>query len=72
MLQHLWQWVSNPAHLRWELIIAGAFMLGMILGRLGRLRQQRRSKLDREGDGAFFKGIQYILSNDHDQAIEEF
>ena len=72
MLQHLRQWVSDPAYQRWGLVILGAFIIGMIFGRLSRLRQQRRTRLDREGDGAFFKGIQYILSNDHDQAIEEF
>jgi lipopolysaccharide biosynthesis regulator YciM len=72
MLQYLWQWVMNPTHQRWGLILLGAFIIGLIFGRLGRFRQQKRAKLDREGDEAFFKGIQYILSNDHDQAIEQF
>jgi len=48
--------------------------IGLIIG--WGIRRNRGLSLKRvisdKGDKSFFKGIQYILSNDHDQAIEEF
>jgi lipopolysaccharide biosynthesis regulator YciM len=53
--------------------ISAAFLAGALLGIWMRRRGGSGGKsLSRKGDKAFFKGIQYILSNDHDQAIEEF
>jgi lipopolysaccharide biosynthesis regulator YciM len=53
--------------------IIAAFIIGLIIGRLVREGKDKGVKsLAGEGDKAFFKGIQYILSNDRDQAIEEF
>jgi lipopolysaccharide biosynthesis regulator YciM len=47
--------------------------IGMIIGYLARGRQRKVSMTRaRERDDAFFKGIQYILSNDRDLAIEAF
>jgi lipopolysaccharide biosynthesis regulator YciM len=53
-------------------VLAG-ILCGWIVGILTCRRKRQESKpLSREGDEAFLKGIRYILSNDHDQAIEEF
>ena len=50
-----------------------AFVCGFLIDRLIRSRQAERlrKKLDK-GDKAFFQGIQHILSNEPDQAIEQF
>jgi len=50
-----------------------AFVAGLIADRLMRWRgaEKIRRKLDR-GDEAFFQGVQHILSNEPDQAIEQF
>jgi lipopolysaccharide assembly protein B len=69
----LWQWVSEPENQKLWLGILLSFLFGLIAGRFLIRRNEKRFKsLAREGDKAFFKGIQYILANDHDQAIEEF
>jgi len=69
----LWQWVSeHPNEALWLGISLG-FLFGLVTGRfLIRRREKGIRSLSREGDKAFFKGVQYILANDHDQAIEEF
>lgn len=73
MGHQVWEWLSQPLNRIFCLSIIIAFIVGMVLGRLVRFRKEKRMKsLARKGDEAFFKGIQYILSNDHDQAIEEF
>lgn len=73
MWEQLSIWASASPNQKFLLGIGIALAFGLILGRL------RRGKKDKgtlfagtRGDKAFFKGIQYILSNDHDQAIEEF
>ena len=50
-----------------------AFVAGLLVDRFIRSRgaKKLRRKLDK-GDKAFFQGIQYILSNEPDQAIEQF
>jgi lipopolysaccharide biosynthesis regulator YciM len=73
MINVIWQWVSDPANQKLWLSILLSFLLGAMVGRfLIHRGEKRRRSLAREGDKAFFKGIQYILANDHDQAIEEF
>jgi lipopolysaccharide biosynthesis regulator YciM len=73
MWQPLWQWFLEPANQRICLGVVCGLLGGWILGSLAaRRRKAKPGTLSREGDEAFFKGIQYILSNDHDQAIEEF
>jgi lipopolysaccharide biosynthesis regulator YciM len=55
------------------LCVGAAFIIGLLIGRVALSGKEKKIKpLPREGDKAFFKGVQYILSNDHDQAIEEF
>lgn len=48
-------------------------LIGFFLGRRGRaaIKNNSSGRASRR-DEAFFKGFQYILSNDHDHAIEEF
>ena len=71
MWQSLWQWFVEPVH-QWLLMGCGAaFGLGFILGRGLRLGRGRDGAVVAGRDEAFFKGIRYILSNDHDHAIEE-
>jgi lipopolysaccharide biosynthesis regulator YciM len=74
MSQQLWQWFSDPSNYRILLAIAASLILGLTLGRLTKQFNSRRSKRPRHGveDEAFLKGVRYILSNDHDHAIEEF
>lgn len=73
MIEQVWQWLLNPGHQGLLLAILVALIIGLILGRLLRLRSDKKAKsVSPQGDAAFFKGIQYILSNEHDQAIEEF
>ena len=73
MWEQFWEWLSEPDHQIACLGIIIAFIVGTMVGRLARRRTERKVKAAAEkSDEAFFKGIQYILSNDHDQAIEEF
>jgi len=73
MLQPLWQWFLEP----WNQKILLASVVGLLIG--FSLAKWMRKTRDKEvnpavtkGDKSFFKGIQYILSDDHDHAIEEF
>ncbi len=73
MWQQLWQWFSEPVNQRLCLGVLTGILFGLIVGAFTSRRKRQESKhLSRRGDEAFLKGIQYILSNDHDQAIEEF
>jgi lipopolysaccharide biosynthesis regulator YciM len=72
MWQQFWQWFLEPANQKLYLGIITALAGGFFIGRFARYQKEKKAKsITREGDQAFFKGIQYILSNDHDQAIEE-
>ena len=73
MWQQLWQWFLEPDNQKLYFGIIAAFIIGLIVGRQARFKKEKKIKsVSKEGDKAFFKGVQYILSNDHDQAIEEF
>jgi lipopolysaccharide biosynthesis regulator YciM len=73
MTNLVWQWISEPSNQRLLLIIAASFLFGAILGRwMLRWKEKRLRSFAKAGDKAFFKGIHYILANDHDQAIEAF
>jgi lipopolysaccharide biosynthesis regulator YciM len=72
-MQLLWDWFLEPTNQRLCLIVLISLILGSLAGRFLSYRKEKRLRFQRrESDKAFFKGIQYILSNDHDQAIEEF
>ncbi|MBN1106580.1 MAG: tetratricopeptide repeat protein [Deltaproteobacteria bacterium] len=73
MWQQLWQWFREPENQRLCLGVIAGLVAGWVVGRLAARSKAKEAKsLAKDGDKAFFKGIQYILSNDHDQAIEEF
>ena len=73
MWQQLWQWFLELANQKLYFGIIAALAAGFFIGRFARYQKEKKAKsITREGDQAFFKGIQYILSNDHDHAIEEF
>lgn len=72
MLGPPWQWFIEPGSQRFFLSVAIALGIGVILGWSIRRAMARKAKAyTGKGDEAFYRGIQYILSNDHDQAIEE-
>jgi lipopolysaccharide biosynthesis regulator YciM len=72
-MQPLWDWFLEPTHQKLCLTILISLILGGLAGRFLSYRKEKSIRfLKRESDRAFFKGIQYILSNDRDQAIEEF
>jgi len=73
MMQPLWQWFLEPANQKLLFSLVVGFILGLLVGRVVKARREKKAgRIARQGDQAFFKGIQYILSNDHDHAIEEF
>lgn len=73
-LQSIREWLSQPETL-WLLTASLLFFLAGFFLR-GRSFKKRQDPIFRgggvKGDKSFFKGVQYLLSNDHDQAIEEF
>lgn len=73
MVQQIWQWFLETNNQILVIGFGAVFIMGWIIGRLARGRRQKGAKsLPGEADDAFFKGIQYILSNDRDLAIEAF
>jgi lipopolysaccharide biosynthesis regulator YciM len=73
MWEEIKYWFFALQDLRFGIWLIFAFIAGILVDRLIRSRsaERLRRKLDR-GDKAFFRGIQYILSNEPDQAIEQF
>lgn len=73
MWQQLWQWFLDPWNQKLCLGVLAGLFCGWMLGRFsGRKKMKRAGSLIGKGEEAFLKGVRYILSNDHDQAIEEF
>jgi lipopolysaccharide biosynthesis regulator YciM len=73
MSPQLWQWFSYPSTHKILLSIAAGLIFGFVIGRLTKQIKNNRTKRSiRNVDKYFLKGIQYILSSDHDRAIEEF
>lgn len=71
-METLRQWLSEPSVQKWIAFLL-IFLLGAVSGRFFSIRREKRFRSwSKEGDKAFFKGIQYIIANDHDHAIEEF
>jgi lipopolysaccharide biosynthesis regulator YciM len=67
------QWFFAPGMHELLLGITIAFLIGLIIGGwVRRPREEKFRSIASKEYTAFFKGIQYILSNEHDQAIEEF
>ncbi len=73
MWEQFSEWVLANPNQKLILGIAIAFAIGLAVGLLsGSRRSKKASSQSPKGDQAFFKGVQYILSNDPDHAIEEF
>lgn len=74
---NMWEEIKNlffsNLDIRFVVWLIIAFVCGFLIDKFIRLRraEKLRKKLDR-GDKAFFQGIQHILSNKPDQAIEQF
>jgi len=67
------QWFLEPGNQEVLLAILVAFGIGFGAGGwVWHSRVQSSRSVRSKGDRAFFKGIQYIISNDRDHAIEEF
>ncbi|MDY6974221.1 MAG: tetratricopeptide repeat protein [Thermodesulfobacteriota bacterium] len=67
------QWLFEPGRQELFLCITSALVIGLIIGGwIQHTREEKAKSKASKGDEAFFKGVQYILSNDQDQAIEEF
>lgn len=73
-MESLWQWLLELGNHHILIAVIIALVIGLILGGwISRTKESRVKKTtENKGDKSFFRGIQYILSNDHDQAIEEF
>lgn len=73
MFHPIWQWLGESGNQKLLLGILIAFVIGLLAEKLFRRnRQEKIGLVKSKGDKAFLKGVQYILSNDRDQAIEEF
>ena len=73
MLRELWQWILVPDNQSLCLEIISIFFLLLALRFFVLFRKDKgTANVAGRGDDAFFKGIQYLLSNDRDHAIEEF
>jgi len=73
MFDQVWQYFSDPDNQKLVFYLIAVLIGGFLAGRLSKTRGQREIKpYQSKGDNAFFKGIQYLLSDDHNHAIEEF
>ena len=71
-MQSTWQWFTDTPALQISLAIFIAVLIGVaIVGYFQRFRKKAGIATE-TGDKSFFKGIQFLLSDDRDQAIEEF
>jgi lipopolysaccharide biosynthesis regulator YciM len=73
MWEEIKYWFFELLGLRLAIWLILAFIAGLLVDRFIRSRraEKLRRKMDK-GDKAFFQGIQYMLSNEPDQAIEQF
>ncbi len=74
MSEYFRQWAQDAAAGHGFISLAlVAFFLGLLLGILICYRRKKgRGPVLNIGDNAFYKGVQYLLSDDRDHAIEEF
>jgi lipopolysaccharide assembly protein B len=73
MAEQVWHYLADPANQRFLLYLFTALAAGFLAGRYLKKGHNRKEKpFFDKGDSAFFKGIQYLLSDDPDHAIEEF
>ena len=73
MFNEILDWLQQPQNRILCYGLTASFLIGLFLGVFIRFRRHKNDRtLQSKGDNAFFKGVQYLLSNDRDQAIEEF
>lgn len=74
MFDRVQDWLAVLTEGKAFFVFAGTAIVGGVFAGMGfwRSRKDRRQRKSEKEDPAFFKGIQYILSNDQDHAIEEF
>lgn len=73
MFEQVWQYFADPDNQRFGFYLIMALIGGFLAGRYLKTNyHNKRNQVIDKSDDAFLKGIQYILSDDHDQAIEEF
>jgi lipopolysaccharide biosynthesis regulator YciM len=73
MLESTWQWFLGGGSQQILLTAIVFLLIGLFLGKHMRSsREDEQPAAANRGDSSFFKGMQYLLSKDHDQAIEEF
>ena len=73
MLESTWQWFLGGGSQQILLTAIVFLLVGVFLGaRMRSPGEKKQGVATNRGDSSFFKGVQYLLSNDHDQAIEEF
>ena len=73
MLESTWQWFLCGGSQQILLTAIVFLLIGLFLGkRMCSPGDDKQPAAATRGDPSFFKGVQYLLSKDHDQAIEEF
>lgn len=73
MFDQVWQYFSNPDNQKFIFYLLALLICGFMAGRLSKTSDRKGLKPHKiKGDNAFFKGLQYLLSDDPDHAIEEF
>ncbi len=72
MAERVWQYLSDAANQMFLLYLLVALVVGFLAGRYLKKGSSKGKPFFDKGDSAFFKGIQYLLSDDPDHAIEEF
>lgn len=73
MFDQVWQYFSDPDNQNFVFYLLAVLIFGFLAGRLSNTHSRKNLKPHKiKGDKAFFKGIQYLLSDDPNHAIEEF
>ena len=73
MFEQVWQYIADPDYQRFGFSLIIVLICVFLIGRYFKKRySNKRNPIIDKSDDAFFKGIQYLLSDDPDHAIEEF
>jgi lipopolysaccharide biosynthesis regulator YciM len=73
MFGQVWQYLADPEYMRSGFCLGISLICGILIVRYVKTKySKKRNPVLDKGDNAFFKGIQYLLSDDPDHAIEEF
>jgi lipopolysaccharide biosynthesis regulator YciM len=73
MFDQVWQYFTDPDNQNFVFYLLAVLIFGFLAVRFSKIRGKKNLNPRKvKGDKAFFKGIQYLLANDPDHAIEEF